>query len=78
MAIDGKKLEKWFGPESVPGREFPRIADLRADALRFANSIILNSPASADQSHAIRHVRDALQSAAQAVIFDEQEIKQGH
>ena len=71
MAIDGKKLDKWFGADAVPGRDNPRVADLRFDARRFADSILVNSPASADQSHAIRHVRDALQSAVQAVTFEE-------
>ena len=70
MAIDGTKLDKWFGPKAVPGEEHPQVCDLRSDARKFADSVLRNTPPSADQSHAIRHIRDALQASAQAVMFE--------
>ena len=65
-----EKLDQWFSPDAVPGREDPRVTEMRIAARRFAEVIVNNSPPSPDQSHAIRNVRDALQSASQAVVFD--------
>ena len=74
-AINSKKLEKWFGANAVPGKDMPETTELRYEAKRFAESIMRISPACADQSHAIRHVRDALQSAIQAVVLGDSDKK---
>jgi len=70
VGIKPSKLDIWFSADAVPGKEDPRVVELRVAARRFAEVIIENSPPSPDQSHALRNVRDALQAASQAVVFD--------
>ena len=70
MAIDKTKIEKWFSPEAFPGKENASVANIRLDAKRLAGTILNESPASADQSHAIRLLREAAQAAVQAIVVD--------
>jgi hypothetical protein len=69
MAIDRSKIESWFSPEAFPGSEHSSVANIRLDAKRLALTICSETPASADQSHAIRLLREAAQAAAQAVVL---------
>jgi hypothetical protein len=71
--INRNKLDKWFGPDAIPGRDVPQVVDLRSQAKSFAQAILDSSPSCADQSHAIRLVRDSLHSAAQAIVLHEKE-----
>jgi hypothetical protein len=73
MAIDRAKLEKWFGPKSVPTADSlqdARCHEVRLAAKRFAESIMDHTPASADQSAAIREVRQALQWSVEAIVHE--------
>lgn len=73
MAIDKSKLDKWFSGQSLPNVESVHDAacqDVRLSAKRFAESILENTPPSADQSAAIRDVRQALQWAVEAIIHE--------
>jgi hypothetical protein len=69
MAIDRTKIEHWFSPEAFPGQDNASVANIRLDARRLAMTICNETPASADQSHAIRLVREAAQAAAQAIVL---------
>jgi hypothetical protein len=74
MAIDRKKLEKWFGPRCMPGDPIAQDApaqEIRLCAKRLAEAIVDNTPASADQSSAIRYVRQALQWSVEAIVHEE-------
>lgn len=71
MPIDHNKLTKWFSPSSLP--KVHQESQQGVDAIRFkarelAEAIIENTPPSADQSDAVRKVREATWAAAQAVI----------
>jgi hypothetical protein len=70
MAIDKTKIENWFSPEAFPGRDSASVANIRIDAKRLAMTICNETPPSADQSHAIRLVREAAQAAAQAAVLE--------
>lgn len=68
MAISRAKIEKWFSSEAFPGVDNTGVANVRLDAKRLAETILSESPSSADQSHAIRLVRESAQAAAQAIV----------
>ena len=73
MAIDKAKIEKWFSNQSLPSTELVNDApcqELRLAAKKFADTILDNTPASADQSSAIRYVRQALQWSVEAIIHE--------
>lgn len=69
--ISRSKIEKWFAADMVPGSNRPEIDSLRNGAKAFAFLIVEHSPPSPDQSNAIRHVRDALQSASQSIVLED-------
>jgi hypothetical protein len=58
------KLENWFShhPPQDPDT-VRRYEEIRAAGLAFAEVIAENTPQSADQTVAIRHVRDAVMNA---------------
>ena len=73
MAIDKTKLDKWFSSKSLPALEASNdapIQHVRIAARKFAESILENTPASADQSAAIRDVRQALQWSVEAILHE--------
>jgi len=73
MAIDRLRLDKWFNSKALPVSE--KTSDVGAQEVRMkaralADAIVANTPASADQSDAIRKVREAMQVAFQAIVCD--------
>ena len=69
MAISRENLENWFTYYSDPGKTANYIA-IREAALAFALVVIENTPASADQTAAIRHLREAVMTANAAIACD--------
>lgn len=57
MAIDHSKLESWFA--NKPGDNSTTV-EIKQCALRLAKAILQGTPACADQSHAIRCVRESV------------------
>ena len=73
MAIDSAKIEKWFSTRSLPADEAVHDApcqEVRLAAKKFAQAILENTPPCADQSAAIRDVRQALQWSVEAIIHE--------
>jgi len=71
MAIDRQQIERWFAPGIMPkdASEDPRAHDIRIQAKRLAETIMNSSPASSDQSNAIRKVREAMAAAVQSIVL---------
>jgi hypothetical protein len=46
-----------------------RISQIRESAESFAKAILANSPSCADQSAALRHVREAMMNANAAIVL---------
>lgn len=63
MAISPDDLQNWFTYHTPTGDQLPRYDNLRNAALAFAKVILENTPSSADQSTAIRKVREAVMTA---------------
>lgn len=71
MAIAHSKLEQWFSTAAlpaVPERDDGPMQEIRIKSLALAKAIVSNTPPSADQSAAIRKVREAMASSAQAIV----------
>ena len=70
--IDRAKLEKWFGPNvmSEENAGDPRCQEIRLASLNLATTILDNTPASADQSTAIREVRSAFKWSMEANLHE--------
>lgn len=65
-----RKLDNWFTyHETQPGQVEKYVA-LREAAKAFAVAIVELTPPSADQSAAIRHVREAVMTANAAIACD--------
>lgn len=60
-------LENWFTYHSPKPEQLPKFLAIREAALAFAKVLVANTPSSADQSAAIRHVRDAVMTANSAI-----------
>lgn len=60
-------LEHIFQYHAPGGEQLAQYGRLREAAKRFAIAIVQNSPAGADQSAAIRHVREAVMTANAAI-----------
>lgn len=62
------KLDNWFShhPPATPA-DVARYERLRAAGKAFAEVIVHETPASADQSAALRHVREAVMTANAAI-----------
>lgn len=61
-------LDRWFDHQVPRHDEVPAIVNLRIKAKSFAEAILWNTPASADQSAALRKAREALQTAIAAIV----------
>jgi len=62
-----EKLENWFTYHSPDPEDIPKYLAIREAAKSFASVIVNNSPPSADQTVAIRRVREAVMCANAAV-----------
>ena len=67
MAIDDAILVNWFSYHKPEGDQSKRYEELRAAAAGFAKVIMDNTPPSADQTAAIRKVREAVMTANAAI-----------
>lgn len=67
MAIKAEDLDDLFRYHAPEGDQPARYERLRAAAKDFAAAILSNTPPSADQTAAIRKVREALMTANAAI-----------
>jgi len=62
-----EKIETWFTHHPPAPDQIPQYERIRAAAKVFAMVIVDNTPASADQTAAIRKVREAVMTANAAI-----------
>ena len=67
MAIDQQHVERYFADHTPRDDQKKQYKKIRNAAKAFAMVILDNTPSSADQSCAIRHVRDACSAANMAI-----------
>lgn len=65
--ITNEQLENWFTYHSPTAEQLPKYQAIREAGLNLAQVIVDNSPASADQTAAIRKVREACMTANQSI-----------
>jgi hypothetical protein len=63
MAITQENLNNWFTYHSPTPEQLPKYQAIREAALNLAQVIVANTPASADQTAAIRKIREAAMTA---------------
>lgn len=63
MAITKAQLENWFTYHSPTPEQLPKYQAIRDAALKFAEVIVENTPPSADQTAAVRKIREATMTA---------------
>lgn len=63
MAIDSTTLDNWFMHHPPTEEQVALYQGLRRAARNFAEAIAANTPPSADQTAALRKVREALMTA---------------
>lgn len=66
--ISRNDLDRWFSYQAPDYQDVSRIREIREAARRFADVIHANTPGSADQSAAIRLVREAMMTANAAIV----------
>ncbi len=67
MAVDQAALDNWFTYHKPEADQPARYEELRAAGKTLAETIVRLTPACADQTVAIRHVRDAVFNANAAI-----------
>lgn len=67
MAISYEQLENLFTYHAPTADDVPKYAYIRSAALNLAKVIVANTPESADQTAAIRKVREAVMMANAAI-----------
>ncbi len=67
MAITQEMIKNWFTYHSPKTEDIPAFTAIREHGLLLAKVILENTPASADQTVAIRHVREAVMNANAAI-----------
>jgi hypothetical protein len=67
MPITPEALEHWFTYHAPTEEQRLQYATLRVGALNFARLILENTPPSADQTAALRKVREAVMTANAAI-----------
>jgi hypothetical protein len=67
MAITNVDLENWFTYHSPTSEQLPKYGAIREAAKVFAEIVVANTPSSADQTAAIRLIRQATMTANQAI-----------
>jgi hypothetical protein len=68
--IDERMIENWFTYHSPGPSQTPKYQAIRDAGKQLAMTILRNTPPSADQSDAIRKVREACMTANQAIACD--------
>ena len=66
-ATDQAKLANWFTYHSPTPDQIPKYQAINQAARQFAAVVLPNTPASADQSDAIRSIRNARMTANAAI-----------
>lgn len=61
------ELDNWFIYHSPTPDQLPKYTAIRSAGKVLAETILANTPPSADQSAAIRHVREAVMTANAAI-----------
>jgi hypothetical protein len=69
--IDQNDLDNWFVYHSPKADQNARYVEIRTAAKLFAQVILQNTPAGADQTAAIRKVREAVFTANAAIACGE-------
>jgi len=67
MAITEEQLNNWFQYHSPTPEQIPKYQAIRDAAHNLAKVIVENSPSSADQTAAVRKVREAAMTANAAI-----------
>lgn len=67
MPISQQDLDNWFTYHSPTPDQIPKYQEIREAGKKLAEAIVKNTPASADQSAAIRLVREAVMTANAAI-----------
>ena len=63
MAITPENVENWFTYHSPTADQLPKYLAIREAGKLLASAIVANTPSSADQTAAIRKVREAVMTA---------------
>jgi hypothetical protein len=63
MAITVEQLNNWFTYHSPSPEQLPKYLAIRNAGLELVTTIVENTPASADQTAAVRKVREAVMTA---------------
>ena len=69
--ITKEQLAKWFTYHSPTGTQPARYVEIRDAGKELAETILENTPSNADQSAAIRKVREAVMTANAAIACGE-------
>jgi hypothetical protein len=67
MAITGPQIEHWFAYHAPDERARDKYQAIRDAAKKFAEVVVANTPESADQTVAVRCIRDAVFNANAAI-----------
>ena len=70
MAITNEQLDNWFTYHSPKEDQPAKYLAIRESGKAFATAIRDNTPPSADQTAAIRKVREAVMTANQSIACD--------
>ena len=65
--MQGINIDHIFKYHPPSAEQLPKYEAIRAAAKEFARVVIENTPASADQSAAVRHIREATMTANAAI-----------
>lgn len=67
MFIDDATLDNWFSYHAPSESDNAKYGLIRAAGRHLAETIVLNTPASPDQTAAVRKVREAVMTANAAI-----------
>lgn len=67
MPITNGMLENWFTYHSPTPDQLPKYLAIREAGLAFAKVIVENTPACADQTAAVRKIRESVMTANQSI-----------
>ena len=63
MGISKDDLQNWFTYHSPSADQLPKYLAIREAGLNLATAIVNNTPSSADQTAAVRKIREAVMTA---------------
>jgi len=61
------QLQNWFTYHTPTADQLPKCQAIREAGLAFARVLVENTPASADQTAAVRKIREAVMTANQSI-----------